>query len=85
MITYCFKSNNSADKVIFKKTVLGMALMVATVVFAKSKPVVQFLVTGRTIAMKIDSVKPAKASILLMLLLQNGVTSPADLQAAFNK
>jgi L-asparaginase len=36
-------------------------------------------------AVMADDLKPAKARILLMLLLQNGVTSQADLQAAFNK
>ncbi|WP_426176272.1 asparaginase [Massilia sp. TWR1-2-2] len=36
-------------------------------------------------AVMADDLKPAKARILLMLLLQSGVTSQADLQAAFNK
>lgn len=36
-------------------------------------------------AVMADDLKPAKARILLMLLLQNGVTSQADLQAAFNR
>jgi L-asparaginase len=36
-------------------------------------------------AVMADDLKPAKARILLMLLLQSGVTRQADLQAAFNK
>ena len=36
-------------------------------------------------AVMADDLKPAKARILLMLLLQNGIASQADLQAAFNK
>jgi L-asparaginase len=36
-------------------------------------------------AVMADDLKPAKARILLMLLLQNGVTSPKDLQAAFSR
>ncbi|MES2759801.1 MAG: asparaginase [Pseudomonadota bacterium] len=36
-------------------------------------------------AVMADDLKPAKARILLMLLLQNGVSSQADLQAAFNR
>ncbi|MFS0755919.1 asparaginase [Noviherbaspirillum sp. 1P10PC] len=32
-----------------------------------------------------DDLKPAKARILLMLLLQSGISSQADLQAAFNR
>lgn len=36
-------------------------------------------------AVMADDLKPAKARILLMLSLQNGVTSQADLQAAFNR
>jgi len=43
----------------FKKTVLSMALMAASAAFAQGKPVVQFLATGGTIAMKIDPVKNA--------------------------
>lgn len=43
----------------FTKTVLSMALMAASPAFAQSKPVVQFLATGGTIAMKIDPVKNA--------------------------
>lgn len=35
-------------------------------------------------AVMADDLKPAKARILLMLSLQNGVTSQTDLQAAFN-
>ncbi|MFT5644004.1 MAG: L-asparaginase [Janthinobacterium sp.] len=36
-------------------------------------------------AVMADDLKPAKARILLMLLLQSGVASQADLQAAFSK
>ncbi len=36
-------------------------------------------------AVMADDLKPAKARILLMLMLQAGVSSQADLQAAFNK
>ncbi|ALD92443.1 asparaginase [Cupriavidus gilardii] len=36
-------------------------------------------------AVMADDLKPAKARILLMLLLQRGVTSQADLQAAFSR
>ena len=36
-------------------------------------------------AVMADDLKAPKARILLMLLLQNGVTSKADLQEAFNK
>lgn len=43
----------------FTQTVLSMALMTASAAFAQSKPVVQFLATGGTIAMKIDPVKNA--------------------------
>jgi L-asparaginase len=42
-----------------KKTVFGLALMAAATAFAQTKPVVQFLATGGTIAMKIDPVKNA--------------------------
>jgi L-asparaginase len=42
-----------------KKTVFGVALMAAATAFAQTKPVVQFLATGGTIAMKIDPVKNA--------------------------
>lgn len=43
----------------FKKTLFAMALMAASPAFAQGKPVVQFLATGGTIAMKIDPVKNA--------------------------
>ena len=43
----------------FKKTLFAMALMAASSAFAQGKPVVQFLATGGTIAMKIDPVKNA--------------------------
>jgi L-asparaginase len=43
----------------FKKTLITMALMAASTAFAQGKPVVQFLATGGTIAMKIDPVKNA--------------------------
>ncbi len=36
-------------------------------------------------AVMADDLKPAKARILLMLLLQGGVSGQADLQAAFNR
>jgi L-asparaginase len=36
-------------------------------------------------AVMADDLKPAKARILLMLLLQSGISSQADLQAAFNR
>ena len=36
-------------------------------------------------AVMADDLKPAKARILLMLSLQNGVSSQSDLQAAFNR
>jgi len=45
--------------VTLKNTVLTVALMVASTALAQSKPVVQFLATGGTIAMKIDPVKNA--------------------------
>ena len=42
-----------------KKTALSILLIAASTAFAQGKPVVQFLATGGTIAMKIDPVKNA--------------------------
>lgn len=44
---------------VFRKTVLGMMLIAASTAFAQNKPMVQFIATGGTIAMKIDPVKNA--------------------------
>ena len=43
----------------FKQAILGLALLAASSAFAQNKPVVQFIATGGTIAMKIDPVKKA--------------------------
>ena len=42
-----------------KATILGVALTAASTAFAQNKPVIQFIATGGTIAMKIDPVKKA--------------------------
>lgn len=42
-----------------KQAVVSLALLAATAAFAQNKPVVQFIATGGTIAMKIDPVKNA--------------------------
>jgi L-asparaginase len=47
------------DKVKLKTTILSVALMAASTAFAQNKPVIQFIATGGTIAMKIDPVKKA--------------------------
>ena len=43
----------------FKKTAISLLFLVALPAFAQNKPVVQFIATGGTIAMKIDPVKNA--------------------------
>ena len=40
----------------FKKTAISLLFLVALPAFAQNKPVVQFIATGGTIAMKIDPV-----------------------------
>ena len=44
---------------LLSKTAISLALMTAATAFAQGKPVVQFIATGGTIAMKIDPVKNA--------------------------
>ena len=43
----------------FKKTAISLLFLAALPAFAQNKPVVQFIATGGTIAMKIDPVKNA--------------------------
>nr|WP_249222954.1 asparaginase [Noviherbaspirillum sp. L7-7A] len=68
----------------------GVPVVVSTRVHSgRVLPNYGFVGGGKTTAdagaVMADDLKPAKARILLMLLLQSGISSQADLQAAFNR